>query len=79
MECTEIHKQTQIHTGVWGVMEWFKDTGSVKKDRKRLRMAVPNKIDSTLKIYKHAVATFFLFLTPFVTHPTPELMSVWGI
>lgn len=58
------HTSKHKHAGLWGVMECFKDTGSVKKDRKRLWMAAPNKIDRTLKIYKHTASTFFLFLTP---------------
>lgn len=71
-ECMETHMQTQIHTGRVGVLVHFKDTGSAKKDRKRLWMAVPNKIDSTLKIYRLAVATvqcpsLLLFLKLFVT------------
>lgn len=38
----------QIHTKCDRVLECFKDTGSVKKDRKQLWMAVPNKIYGTL-------------------------------
>lgn len=56
-EFTETHRQTQIHTGCDGGLECLNDTGSVKKDRKQLWMAVANKIDSALKIYKDAVAT----------------------
>lgn len=69
-ECVETHMQTQIRTGCVGTLERFKDTGSAKKDRKRLWMAVPNKIDCTLKIYKRAVASLLFFsnyLSPFTT------------
>lgn len=52
--CKETEANTKTH--MEGGLEWFKDTGSVKKDRKQLWMAVPNKIDSALKIYMHSVA-----------------------
>lgn len=63
---TQKYTSKHKYTGCDGGLERFKDTGSVKKNRKRLWMAVSNKIDSTLKINKincgHFAASFSLFL-----------------
>lgn len=62
------HRHTHISQEWDGVLEHFKDTGSAKKDRKWLWMAVPNKIDRALKIYKSPS-----FFSQIICHPSLQM------
>ena len=73
------HTGKHRYTECDGVLEHFEDTGSAEKHRKRLWMAVPNEIDSALKIYKHAVTTLQLLRRFFSNYSSPFATVVTSV